>query len=42
MERKWHEEKRDGYILIVNEGGKNLGYSSKSGFWSKTAMPLRI
>ncbi len=31
MKRKWHKEQKDGYILIVNEGGKNLGYSPESG-----------
>ena len=31
MERKWHEVQKNGYILIVNEGGKNIAYSPASG-----------
>ncbi|MCF0132443.1 MAG: glycoside hydrolase family 3 protein, partial [Blautia sp.] len=31
MERKWHEEQRDGYVLIVNEGGTDIAYSPESG-----------
>ena len=31
MDRKWHEEQKDGYVLIVNEGGTNIAYSPKSG-----------
>ena len=31
MEKKWYEKQQDGYVLIVNEGGKNIAYSPKSG-----------
>lgn len=31
MRRRWHEEKKEGYILIINEGGKNIAYSPESG-----------
>ena len=30
MERKWREQKEDGYILIVNEGGQTLGLAEGS------------
>lgn len=31
MEKRWHIEEHDGFNLIVNEGGKNIAYSPKSG-----------
>ncbi len=31
MERKWHSIPKNGYILIVNEGGKNIAYCPDSG-----------
>lgn len=30
MERKWREQKEDGYVLIVNEGGQTLGLAEGS------------
>lgn len=29
--QKWQEEQKDGYILITQKGGKDLGYSAESG-----------
>ena len=31
MENKWHKIQRNGYIEIINEGGKNIAYSPESG-----------
>ena len=30
-EKKWQKEIKDGYILVRNEGGKDIAYSPESG-----------